>query len=438
MGRVGQEACSARFLLRIFGRMSCKTSPHQQRLLFVSLAAQPRVNFRALCRRFGISPPTGYDWRRRYRIGGAKGLQELSRKPKRSPQKYRVLWRNELFALRRRHPHWGVKKLRILLQAKHPRAQKVPSLRALGRWLKAAHWTVAPPPRQRRGPQVAWPKLTTAVHRNDVWTIDFKGWFRTRDDRRCDPLTIRDLASRFLLALRIVPEQSDACVRRVMTAIFKTWGLPRIIRVDNGSPFAGQGAPLQLTTLSVWWLRLGIRVEFTRPAKPQDNGAHEQMHRRLKNETAAPPAPNVPAQQRRLDRWRNEYNHLRPHESLDGRVPAKLYARSPRAFHQPTAPTYPAAWLIRRVRTNGWIKFEGVLRFIGRAFAGQLIGLQPTDHQSWNVYLQTYLLGTLHRADGNASLRAAGFYTAQSLHATRPRRSIPTTPCVKDVVATKA
>lgn len=417
--------------------MPWQTSPHQQRLHFVSLAVQAKVNFRELCRQFAISAPTGYKWLARYRAHGVKGLQELSRRPKSSPQKHRARWQKELFALRRQHPRWGVKKLRIRLQDQHPRARKLPAARTLGRWLQAAHLTLPPPPRRRPGPQVPWPALTAARRRNEVWTVDFKGWFRTQDGRRCDPLTIRDLASRFLLALRILPEQSEACVRRAMTRVFQAWGLPRLIRVDNGSPFAGQGSARQLSTLSVWWLRLGIGVEFTRPAKPQDNGAHEQMHRVLKAETASPPAANPHAQQRRFDRWRHQYNQLRPHEALAGRVPARLYRRSPRSYHPPVPPTYPTTWLSRRVRGNGWIKFAGVLRFVGRAFAGQLVGLQPAAQESWKVYLHTLLIGTLHRADGSASMRTVDFYTPQNAHAKSRRRSLATTPSVNDVVAQK-
>jgi putative transposase len=388
--------------------MPWKTSTHQQRLNFVSLALLPAVNFRDLCRNFAISAPTGYKWLARYRAGGANGLHELSREPKCSPQKFRSLWRKEVIALRRKHPSWGVKKLHILLQQKHPRAHKLPSLRTLGRWLKTADLTAPQPPRSRPGPQVRRPALTQPDLCNDVWTIDFKGWFRTADGRRCDPLTIRDLASRFLLCVSIVPDQSDACVRRVMAGIFKSLGLPRVIRVDNGSPFAGKGS-LNLSVLSVWWVRLGIRVEFTRPAKPQDNGAHEQMHRVLKAETASPAAANPRAQQRRLDRWRTEYNTLRPHEALGGRVPVDLYSRSPRNLHSPAALSYPDTWLSRCVRPNGWIKFEGVLRFIGRAFVRQVIGLQPAANESWNVHMDALLIGTLHRADGSGSMRPAGF-----------------------------
>ena len=311
--------------------MPWKTSAHQQRLNFVSKAVLPNVNFRELCRHFTITAPTGYKWLARYRAVGAKGLHELSREPQCSPQKFRSPWRKKVIALRRKHPSWGVKKLYVCLKNAHRRASTLPCQRTLGRWLKAADLTAPQPPRSRPGPQVERSALTHSDLCNDVWTLDFKGWFRTADGQRCDPLTIRDLGSRYLLCVSLVAEQSDACVRRVMTGLFKLRGLPRVIRVDNGVPFAGKG-PLNLSTLSVWWLRLGIKVEFTRRAKPQDNGAHEQMHRVLKAETASPAAANPRAQQRRLDRWRKEYNTLRPHEALAGRVPADLYSSSPRRF----------------------------------------------------------------------------------------------------------
>ena len=398
--------------------MPWKTSAHQHRLNFVSLALFPQANLQALCRQFSISRPTAYKWLARYRSVGAQGLHELSRAPHRHPQKFRVLWQKELIALRRKHPSWGAKKLHVYLQQQHPRARQWPSVRTLGRWLKQAGLSAPQPLRHRPGPQVQRPALTQAQCCHEVWTIDFKGWFKTGDRQRCDPLTIRDLASRFLLCIRLVAKQSDGCVRRVMTGLFKTHGLPSVIRVDNGSPFAGCGA-LHLSSLSVWWLRLGIRVEFTRPAKPQDNGAHEQMHRLLKAETATPPAANPRAQQRRFDRWSYQYNHLRPHEALGGRVPARFYRRSPRPFHDPPPPVYPETWLTRRVRRNGWIKLEGVLRFIGRPFIHQWVGLQPASNRSWSIYLGTLLIGTLHRSDGTASMRAANF--AEPKHRTKKK-----------------
>jgi len=415
--------------------MPWNSSAHQHRLDFVSIAILPQVNFRDLCRKFTISAPTGYKWLNRYRAAGADGLHELSRGPNRSPQKFRSPWRNELIALRRKHPRWGVKKLHICLQHDHPRACKLPSLRTLGRWLKAANLSVPRRPRRRLGPQVERPALTESTVCNDVWTIDFKGALRTADGQRCDPLTIRDLASRRLLCAQIVAEQSDLCVRKVMVGVFKSRGLPSVIRTDNGSPFAGMG-PLNLSSLSVWWVRLGIRVEFTRRGKPQDNGAHEQMHRVLKAETASPAAANPRAQQRRLDRWRVEYNTLRPHEALAGRVPDDLYSRSPRPFHIPATPSYPETWQSRRVRPNGWIKFQGNLRFIGRPFVRQLIGLQPADEQSWKVHMGALFIGTLHQSDGCGSMRAAMF--RESKYSTKfATKTTPPPSSVKDVVAKK-
>lgn len=389
--------------------MPWKTSDHQQRLKFVAAAVQLDANIRELCRKFTISAPTGYKWLARYKAGGRDALFEHARQPRCSPQKFRSLWRKEVIALRRKHSNWGVKKLHIRLQHAHSRARKLPCVRTLGRWLKAADLTVPRRPRSRPGPQVERPTLTQSMVANDVWTIDFKGWFRTADGQRCDPLTIRDLASRYLLCSTIVAEQSDHSVRKVMTALFKRSGLPLVIRVDNGSPFAGTGS-LNLSSLSVWWVRLGIRVEFIRRGKPQDNGSHEQMHRILKAETASPAAANPRAQQRRLDRWRGEYNTLRPHEALAGLVPAKFYSPSRRRFQIAATSAYPDTWQTRRVRPNGWIKFQGTLRFIGRGFIRQLIGLQPADAETWNVHLDTLLIGTLHQSDASASMRHAMFH----------------------------
>ncbi len=394
--------------------MPWKKSTQRQRLDFVLLALRSGSNLRALCRQFAISAPTGYKWIERYKTAGIGGLAALPPVPGKSPRDFCPQWHREVIALRRKHPTWGVRKLRILLRGNHPRVARLPALRTMGRWLRQTGQSAPRRPRSRPGPQVERPALSVPVGANDVWTIDFKGWFRTSDGQRCDPLTVRDLASRFLLCASILANQSDERVRRVMTGLFRRFGLPRVIRVDNGVPFAGQGS-LNLTRLSVWWLRLGIRVEFTRPGKPQDNGAHEQMHRVLKADTASPPAANPKAQQRRLDRWRGEYNTLRPHEGLDYGLPADLYAPSPRRFHVPAPPTYPEHWLSRKVRPNGWVKFRGVLRFIGRAFARQLVGLEAfidlSGQEASKVYLDDRLIGTLHRCDANGAMRHAMFRT---------------------------
>jgi hypothetical protein len=233
---------------------------------------------------------------------------------------------------------------------------------------------------------------------NEVWTVDFKGWFRTADGARCEPLTVRDLFSRFLLAVHILPNQRFALVRRVFLHLFRRHGLPKVIRVDNGSPFGSTGAQ-GLSRLSVWWRTLGIRVEFIRPGHPEENGAHEQMHRELKRDTARPPAAQPPAQQTRSRCWVQHYNTARPHEALGGRYPADLYHPGRRRYRGPQPIRYPRGASVRRVRHNGQIKWRGRLRSVGEAFVGQPVAVRPHAPGVWAVHFQDLLLGTLHDRD---------------------------------------
>lgn len=248
------------------------------------------------------------------------------------------------------------------------------------------------PRRARRGPAVPQPGLTQAQRAQPVWTLDFKGWFLTADGQRQEPLTVRDSKSRYLLDIRLLPNQSDPSVRQALTRLFRREGLPTAIRVDNGSPFAGIGA-LGLSRLSVWWLRLGIRVEFTRRARPGDNAAHEQMHSRYKAETLQAPAAKRTAQQRRSDRWRKDYNEHRPQEGLGLRTPASGYARSKRALPRTLPPLhYKPGQILRTVRTRGHIKWQGKLCFLGRAFVGEQVCLKA--------------VGTTHHAGHRGTLRS--------------------------------
>jgi putative transposase len=261
-----------------------------ERLRFVRSALKPVVTFARLCERFGISRRIGYKWVERFRRGGASALADRSRRPRRSPRQLPERWLHALRQLRRRHRHWGARKIHDRWRRDHPRA-RLPAVRTLAKWMARR----SPPPRRaraRRGPAATRPPLTRPTRANEVWTADFKGWFRTTDGTRCHPLTVRDLHSRRLLAIRVFPRQHHADVRAVFTRLFHRFGQPKIIRVDNGSPFGGTGA-LGVSVLSVWWLRLGIAVEFIRPGHPEENGAHEQMHRELKRETARPPGADV-------------------------------------------------------------------------------------------------------------------------------------------------
>lgn len=251
--------------------------------------------------------------------------------------------------------------------------------------------------RTPRGPGLNRCGLTVAQRSNQVWTVDFKGWFRTGNGQRVEPLTVRDLFSRYLLTVRLLQDQSWAPTRQVFLRLFRENGYPAVIRADNGSPFGSKGAR-GLTRLSAWWTALGIRVEFIAPGHPEQNGAHEQMHRVLKAEATRPASRHVRAQQRRLDRWVKTYNRIRPHEALEQRTPAEVYC--PKVTPQrSTVLVYPKAWATRRVRTNGEIKWKGRKRFVGEAFAGYPVGLKPKRRGKWAVYFGALLIGELRQTD---------------------------------------
>jgi hypothetical protein len=242
--------------------------------------------------------------------------------------------------------------------------------------------------------------LTVARRSNQVWTVDFKGWFRTQDGQRIEPLTVRDLFSRYGLCIRLLKDQSWRPVQRIFQGLFRRYGYPRAIRADNGHPFGSTG-PGGFSRLSAWWAALGIRVEFIAPGHPEQNGAHEQMHRILKGETTRPASVNLPAQQRRTDRWRRTYNEIRPHEALGQRAPAEVYRPQPGRSRRITL-RYRRGWAVRRVRSNGQIKWRGRKRFVGEAFVGYPVGLEPLEGDKWAVHFGSLLIGEIWESDPGA------------------------------------
>ena len=255
------------------------------------------------------------------------------------------------------------------------------------------------PVRARRGLAAPRPILTAARRPNEVWTVDFKGWFRTGDGTRVEPLTVRDLASRYILDFYLLPRQSVETAGWVLGKVFQEYGLPQVIRVDNGSPFGSTGA-LGLTRLSAGWVKLGIKVEFIEPGHPEQNGAHEQMHRVYKAETLRPVAQTLRGQKGRTKRWRQEYNQQRPHEALGMGVPADHYRKSRRKLPATVRPwQYPKGWASRRVKGKGMISLEGRSRFVGEAFETERVGLKRLQPGKWEVYFGPCLVGELHDAD---------------------------------------
>lgn len=368
----------------------------EQKAQFCQEVSQRHTSFAAICRAFRIARQTGYKWWRRYQRAGLSALAQQSRRPHRCPFQLRPHWIEHIRQTRHRFPRWGAKKIHAWLHLQFPRARK-PAISSIGRVLRRLHLT-EPRPRRLRGPVHTWPPFRLARSPNEVWTVDFKGWFRTADGVRCEPLTVRDLYSRYGLCVRILPDRSEARVRQQFVRLFRRHGLPRVIHCDQGGPF-GSAGPAHLSRLSAWWVSLGIAMEYSRRARPADNGAHEQWHRELKAETARPPAATRALQQRRSQRWLRHYNHERPHEALKQQTPARRWHKSRRAYRAIRPARYPKTWLLRRVQQRGEIYWRGGVRFVSEALSGYQVALRPKRKQVWQVYFYHLLIGELHEPD---------------------------------------
>jgi len=283
-----------------------------ERLRFVGEALADEESMTALCADYGISRTTGYKWVERYRALGPGGLEERSRAPHRPGLARPAAMVAAVLELKKRHRLYGPKKLRVMLQDEHPR-WVVPAASTLGEWLRRAD-QVGARGRRRHCPPYAQP-FSAVRAPNDVWSVDFKGWFRTGDGARCDPLTVSDAFSRYALVCQRVGAPDHAHVRPCFEAAFCEFGLPGAMRSDNGPPFASPGAG-GLSRLSVWWIKLGIKAERIAPGQPQQNGRHERLHLTLKQATARPPAPSLGAQQARFERFRREYKRASQHPSV--------------------------------------------------------------------------------------------------------------------------
>jgi putative transposase len=358
----------------------------------------------ALCRLHGISRSCGYRWWGRFHRGGARALTDQDRTPQ-AAVRLRERWEARLRAARLQERSFGPKKLRWKLHREYPRS-RVPCVRTLSRWLQTHGLVRRQTRRARPGPALRLRGRLAGRCANDVWSLDFKGYFRTGDGRKVHALTVRDVASSYVLCVRHVPKPSEAHVAGVMQRLFRRYGLPKALRSDNGAPF-GSGGPRGWTRLSAGWVKLGIRMEYGRPRCPQDNAAHEQMHGVLKKFAATPVSVHPAAQQRRFGRWGHHYNHSRPHEALGQRTPAELYRPSPRRLPT-TIPrwTYPKTWLRVRLDGKGRYFWQQRQRLIGKAFIGEELGARRIRPNILAVYFGPHLLGYLH-ANDPAGLRHA-------------------------------
>lgn len=350
-----------------------------------------------LCREFGISRKTGYKFLERFKQLSVLGLCDQSRAPIHSPQRTSEEVAQLLLDFRRKHPTWGPRKLLAAVEAKQP-GIKLPTHSTVARLLSKHDLVVRRP--RRHQPTGPTHSLSTAEKPHDLLCMDYKGQFRLGDDTLCYPFTLTDQFSRYVLACEGFKNIDGADVRRVLELVFREHGVPGAMRFDGGAPFASN-ALWGWSWLSVWLLRLGIRLEQTEPASPHQNGRHERMHRTLKAETTRPAAANLLQQQERFTRWVDIFNHERPHEALGQKTPASVYQPSSKKFPSSLAePTYPLHDLSAIVGPAGHIRFPGGGRslpnfFITAALRGQRLGLRELEDDVWLVSFLDFDIGEL-------------------------------------------
>ncbi len=368
-----------------------------QRTEFVLRVVRNVESFGEVCREFGISRKTGYKWKARFLSEGVAGMGNQSRRPATSPQEVKEAMVCQIVKLKLAHLTWGARKLRAVLQwttAKH----ELPSESSFKRILDK----VGLVERRRRRPAAQSGRLQMPVRAerpNHVWTIDFKGWWYTRNQKRFEPLTIRDDFSRYLLCTQALDDSRTETVRGQMTRVFERYGLPEIIRSDNGSPFAAVNSPFGLSRLSAWWLSLGIHLDRIQPGRPAQNGGHERMHRDLAWELERRADQDRRTQQASLDVWRRTFNEERPHEAIGMRVPQDVYRKSPRRFDpEPVELVYPPGYWIRKVSRSGELKINSLRVSVSQALRGLHVGLEPMKEERLAVWYCRLCLGHIDLA----------------------------------------
>jgi len=374
-----------------------ESGPMDERLQFVRDAQRDHFTMSELCARYGVSRRAGYKWLARYEAEGRGGLADRSHVPHHCPHKIPAAMEELLVAERIAHPFWGARKLLAVLQRRHPRTTPWPAASTVADLL--ARRGLVHKRRSRRTPVHPGVIRTVTEAPNALWTADFKGQCRTGHSRYCSPLTIADQPTRSLLACRGVLSTQTVTAKPIFERAFREFDLPVAIHTDTGVPFATQ-AIHGLSYLNVWWMRLGMLHHRSRPGCPQDNGAHERMHRTLKRQAIKPVRATCTAQQRNFDAFRREYNDERPHERLQQATPAAPYQSSSRPYPDRLPPiAYPGHFLVKKITTGGTFRFQHTLLYLANAMVDQPIGLEETDDGIWAIYCNTILLATFDERD---------------------------------------
>ncbi len=361
---------------------------------FINEMLKAEKPFKHLCNEYGISEKTGYKWKNRFYADGKAGLQEQSRATKTHSNALEEDAIIEIIKFKEAHPYWGAKKIRELYARKYPE-KEVPSLSSVNRILDKCGMVK----KRRVKPATTETKRLRQYIKpeevNDVWAIDFKGWWKSSGEL-CEPFTVRDVVSKKILCVRLMESKSSEAVRAVMTELFKEYGLPKVIRSDNGTPFSSPNGLLSLTCLSAWWITLGITPDRTDKGTPGQNGSLERMHADIAREIQGQIKGGRKANQIVLDEWVKEYNSVRPNEAIGMKTPDEVYVKSNRKYiGDYDEIEYPIGYETRKVFSSGEILVKSVRVTIGYSLRGLNVGLKPNKNNSYDVYLADFLLGNL-------------------------------------------
>ena len=370
-----------------------ETCVMEERIKFIMSLLEGIYDMSELCSYHNISRKTGYKWLDRYQKSGIRGLYNHSRAPHNHPHEISSQVKDSILTIKERFPKWGARKIRARLERIHPVWECYPAVSTIGLFLHKQGLTC--PRRRRHKSTPTNTPLTNGQYSNHVWCADFKGHFRTGDGNRCNPLTISDHASRYLLCCHHLDRMTYNLTKMRFERVFREYGLPEVIRTDNGTPFASFGLG-GLSRLSYWWIRLGIHPERIEPGHPEQNGCHERMHKTLKSHTSNPPAKSLGRQQRRFNKFCVEYNEYRPHEALQMCTPSECYSSSIRPYplRLPQI-SYPDDMRVTRVQMHGDITHKGRRIFVAQSLQDEYVGIEQIAEDASLLWYCNYLLGRI-------------------------------------------
>ena len=368
-----------------------ETTTMEQKVEFICEWRTQQYSITELCKAFNISRPTAYKLINRFQNEGLEGLLEHSKAPSNHPNKTQKIIEEKIIQLKEKHSLWGAKKIRRLLFNQCAQ-EDIPSVVTIHNILHR-HGFVKPQKRTRRVKPVF--PIFDPQQCNEVWSADYKGKFLMGNKIYCHPLTIADSRSRFLFTAKGHYNENLKSVKAEFTKVFRTYGIPKQIHTDNGSPFGSVASIQRYTQLSYWFIDLGITPVFSDPSHPEQNGRHERMHRDLKASCAKPAAFNLKAQQRRLNQFVKEYNHVRPHEALDMETPAYVHNFSSRPFPEKIQNyEYDAEMKIVKVCQNGAVRWRtSYWVYLTASLKGKHVGILDMGNGIWRVFYRDVFLG---------------------------------------------